>query len=77
MKAVRIFAIPAALLALGATCAFGQYKVRPDIPLSAKDLSDRIPAQLVGVGIEEHLGRKATYPGRKAFHVKSRTPVQA
>jgi protein SCO1 len=57
MKAVRIFAIPAALLALGATCAFGQYKVRPDIPLSAKDLSDRIPAQLVGVGIEEHLGR--------------------
>jgi protein SCO1/2 len=57
MKAVRTFAIPLALLALGASCAFAQYKVRPDTPVSEKDLANRIPAQLVGVGIEEHLGR--------------------
>jgi protein SCO1 len=57
MKAVSTFAIPAALLALGASCAFGQYKVRPDTPVSAADLANRVPAQLVGVGIEEHLGR--------------------
>jgi len=57
MKAVRTFAIPVALLALGASCAFAQYKVRPDTPVSEKDLANRIPAQLVGVGIEEHLGR--------------------
>jgi len=36
---------------------FGQYKVRPEAPISAKDAANRIPAQLVGVGIEEHLGR--------------------
>jgi protein SCO1 len=57
MKAVRTFAIPVALLALGASCAFAQYKVRPDTPVSEKDLANRVPAQLVGVGIEEHLGR--------------------
>jgi len=57
MKAVRSFAIPVALLALGASCAFAQYKVRPDTPVSEKDLANRVPAQLVGVGIEEHLGR--------------------
>jgi len=57
MKAVRTFAIPVALLALGASGAFAQYKVRPDTPVSEKDLANRVPAQLVGVGIEEHLGR--------------------
>ena len=57
MKAVRTFAIPVALLALGASCAFAQYKVRPDTPVSEKDLANRVPAQLVGVGIAEHLGR--------------------
>jgi len=57
MKAVRTFAIPVALLALGASCGFAQYKVRPDAPVSEKDLANRVPAQLVGVGIEEHLGR--------------------
>ena len=57
MKAVRSFAIPVALLALGASCALAQYKVRPDTPVSEKDLANRVPAQLVGVGIEEHLGR--------------------
>ena len=57
MKAVRTFAIPVALLALGASCAVAQYKVRPDTPISEKDLANRMPAQLVGVGIEEHLGR--------------------
>jgi protein SCO1/2 len=49
--------IPVALLALGASCVFAQYKVRPDTPVSEKDLANRMPAQLVGVGIEEHLGR--------------------
>lgn len=57
MQAASTFAIPVALLALGATCAFAQYKVRPDTPVSEKDLANRVPAQLVGVGIEEHLGR--------------------
>jgi len=57
MQAIRIFAIPVALLALRASCAFAQYKVRPDAPVSEKDLANRVPAQLVGVGIEEHLGR--------------------
>src|SRR6266550_62571 len=57
MKVFRTLAIPVALLALGASCAFGQYKVRPDTPVSATDLANRVPAQLVGVGIEEHLGR--------------------
>ena len=46
-----------ALLALASSCVFGQYKVRPVDPISAKDAANRIPAQLVGVGIEEHLGR--------------------
>lgn len=46
-----------AVLALASSCAFGQYKVRPETPISAKDAASRIPAQLVGVGIEEHLGR--------------------
>ena len=53
----RTFSIPAALLALGSTCAFAQYIVRPSAPVSATDLANRLPAQLVGVGIEEHLGR--------------------
>ena len=57
MRAFCTFAIPAALVALGSTCVFGQYKVRPEAPISAKDAANRIPAQLVGVGIEEHLGR--------------------
>ena len=57
MRAFRTLAIPAALLALGSACAFAQYKVRPDTPVSATDLANRLPAQLVGVGIEEHLGR--------------------
>jgi len=57
MQAIRTFSIPVALLALGASCAFAQYKVRPDAPVSEKDLANRVPAQLVGVGIEEHLGR--------------------
>ena len=57
MTKSRIFSIPAALLALGSTCAFAQYMVRPSAPVPAADLANRIPAQLVGVGIEEHLGR--------------------
>jgi protein SCO1/2 len=57
MKFLRIFSIPAALLALGSTCAFAQYKPRPEKEISAADAANRIPAQLVGVGIEEHLGR--------------------
>jgi protein SCO1 len=57
MRAVRTFAIPAALLALGSTCAFAQYKPRPEREISAADAANRLPAQLVGVGIEEHLGR--------------------
>jgi protein SCO1/2 len=57
MRAVRTFAISAALLALGSACAFAQYMVRPSAPVPATDLANRLPAQLVGVGIEEHLGR--------------------
>lgn len=76
MKAASTFAIPAALLALGAACAFGQYKVRPDTPVSAADLANRIPAQLVGVGIEEHLGRPVdldlTFNDEKGQAVKLR-----
>ena len=54
MRLFRTIAIPAALLALGSTCAFAQYMVRPSAPVSAADLANRMPAQLVGVGIEEH-----------------------
>jgi len=57
MKMFRTFSIPAALLALGSTCAFAQYKPRAEKEISAADAANRIPAQLVGVGIEEHLGR--------------------
>jgi protein SCO1/2 len=57
MTMFRTFSIPAVLLALGSTCAFAQYMVRPSAPVSATDLANRLPAQLVGVGIEEHLGR--------------------
>jgi protein SCO1/2 len=57
MQVFRTFANPVALLALGSACAFAQYMVRPSAPVSATDLANRIPAQLVGVGIEEHLGR--------------------
>jgi len=57
MKMLRTFSIPAALLALGSTCAFAQYKPRPEKEISAADAANRLPAQLVGVGIEEHLGR--------------------
>jgi protein SCO1/2 len=57
MKAFRTLAIPAALLALGSTCAFAQYKPRAEKEISAADAANRLPAQLVGVGIEEHLGR--------------------
>jgi len=53
----RTLSIPAALLALGSTCAFAQYKPRAEKEISAADAANRIPAQLVGVGIEEHLGR--------------------
>jgi protein SCO1/2 len=57
MKTFRTFAIPAALLALGSTCAFAQYMPRPNPAIPEKDAASRLPAQLVGVGIEEHLGR--------------------
>ena len=39
------------------TCAFAQYKPQPLTEISAADAANRLPAQLVGVGIEEHLGR--------------------
>ena len=57
MKVIRAFAFRAALLALGSTCAFAQYMNRPTGEIPATDPGDRLPAQLVGVGIEEHLGR--------------------
>jgi len=57
MKMLRTLSIPAALLALGSACAFAQYKPRPEKEISAADAANRLPAQLVGVGIEEHLGR--------------------
>jgi len=57
MKAIRTLTFPAALLALGSMCAFAQYKPRPSTEISAADAASRLPAQLVGVGIEEHLGR--------------------
>ena len=49
--------ISIALLALGATCVLAQYKPRAEKEISAADAANRLPAQLVGVGIEEHLGR--------------------
>src|ERR1700681_3468269 len=57
MQAIRTFASPVALLALGAMCAFAQYTNRPSGSIPATDPTNRLPAQLVGVGIEEHLGR--------------------
>jgi len=57
MKMLRTLSIPAALLALGSACAFAQYKPRPEKEISAADAANRLPAQLVGVWIEEHLGR--------------------
>jgi len=61
MKAIRTFTSLVTLLAAGlcafVPCAFAQYKVRPEAPISAKDAASHLPAQLVGVGIEEHLGR--------------------
>src|SRR5437870_4169019 len=57
MSAFRTFVFSAALLALSSTCAFAQYINRPSGDIPATDPGDRLPAQLVGVGIEEHLGR--------------------
>ena len=57
MRSFRTWSIPLALVALGSTCAFAQYKPRPEKEISAADAATRLPAQLVGVGIEEHLGR--------------------
>jgi len=57
MKMFRPWSIPVALLALGSTCAFAQYMPRAEKEISAADAANRLPAQLVGVGIEEHLGR--------------------
>jgi len=54
---LRTFAYPVALLALGSAGAFAQYINRPSGDIPATDPKDRLPAQLVGVGIEEHLGR--------------------
>ncbi len=57
MKLLRTIAYPVALFALGSACAFAQYIDRPSGAIPATDPKDRLPAQLVGVGIEEHLGR--------------------
>jgi protein SCO1/2 len=57
MKAFRTFTHPAALLVLGSACAFAQYINRPSGDIPATDPGNRLPAQLVGVGIDEHLGR--------------------
>ena len=57
MRLFRTLSMPVALLALGSTCAFAQYKQQPLTELSPEDAAKRLPAQLVGVGIEEHLGR--------------------
>jgi protein SCO1/2 len=57
MLPIRTLVLSAALVALGSTCAFGQYINRPSGDIPATDPGDRLPAQLVGVGIEEHLGR--------------------
>lgn len=57
MKLFRTFVYPVALFALGSACAFAQYINRPSGAIPATDPKDRLPAQLVGVGIEEHLGR--------------------
>lgn len=53
MKSIRTVT----LLVLGAISAFAQYMERPSSKIPDKDPADRLPAQLVGVGIEEHLGR--------------------
>ena len=57
MNVIRTSAFSAALLALSSVCAFAQYIDRPSGAIPATDPKDRLPAQLVGVGIEEHLGR--------------------
>jgi len=57
MKAFRTFTHPAPLLVLGSACAFAQYINRPSGDIPATDPGNRLPAQLVGVGIDEHLGR--------------------
>ena len=57
MRAVRTFVFSVAVLALGATVAFAQYKPQPLTEIPAADAANHLPAQLVGVGIEEHLGR--------------------
>ncbi len=45
------------LAVLGAMGAFAQYMERPSAAIPDKDPDNRLPAQLVGVGIEERLGR--------------------
>jgi protein SCO1/2 len=45
-----------ALLALGAGCAWSQFRALPDAPAGRTD--DRLPPQLENVGVEEHLGRQ-------------------
>src|SRR3981189_930861 len=57
MNAIRTLTLPTVLMALGAISAFAQYTNRPSSSIPATDPTDRLPAQLVGVGIEEHLGR--------------------
>jgi protein SCO1/2 len=58
MNAFRTLSLRAALLALAAMCAHAQYINRPSQSIPASDPGNRIPAQLVGVGIDEHLGRE-------------------
>jgi protein SCO1/2 len=74
MRAVCTFARSVALLTLGSACAFAQYMVRPSAPVSASDLAKRLPAQLVGVGIEEHLGRAVDLD--LTFNDENGQPVQ-
>src|SRR5438477_5876368 len=57
MKIFRTFAFLVALFALGSMCVSAQYINRPSGEIPATDPANRLPAQLVGVGIEEHLGR--------------------
>src|SRR5437016_13398576 len=57
MNVLRTLARPVVLLALGSMCVWAQYINRPSGLIPATDPGDRLPAQLVGVGIEEHLGR--------------------
>ena len=54
---MRTIVASGALLALGSMCAFAQYTNRPSQSIPDADPGNRLPAQLVGVGIEEHLGR--------------------